>query len=203
MILVTTGGNMARQRNIGNVILVTGDLHIGKTTLISDFLETPLAAGFRVAGILAKGLWKDNLRDGFDLVDLSTGRTTPLARRRKHQDPIEKIMFDFFDHGMQVGAEALSPAVCKTSDIVIVDEVGKLEARGKGWADHLDLLLDEKIRLFIWVVRKESLEQIIDRFQLDAPVIVDVQQPNALQRLMVQVKRRLADPPLAQDDGQT
>ena len=192
---------MARQRNSGNVILVTGDLHIGKTSLISEFLETPLAASYRIAGILAKGLWKDNLRDGFDLVDLSTGRTTPLARRRKHQDPIEKIMFDFFNLGMQAGAEALSPAVCKTSDLVIVDEVGKLEARGKGWGDHLDLLLDEKIRLFIWVVRRESLDQIIERFQLDAPVIVDVQQPNALQRLMMQVRRRLTGPAPDEDDN--
>ena len=65
------------------MIFITGDLHIGKTTLVTRFVKNQSIGELRIAGILAKGLWKDGLRQGFDLLDLSTGQITPLARRRE------------------------------------------------------------------------------------------------------------------------
>jgi hypothetical protein len=62
-----------------SVILVTGGKHRGKTTLGADFIAAVSGKELRIAGILARGLWKDNLRSGFDLVNLSDGSTCPLA----------------------------------------------------------------------------------------------------------------------------
>lgn len=95
-----------------NVILVTGAKHCGKTTLVADFIAAMTARKRRIAGILAHGLWKDNLRAGFDLANLSDGRITPLARRRQIPDPRHGLMFEFFEEGLKAGARALAPRLC-------------------------------------------------------------------------------------------
>ena len=134
--------DQAHALSCGNpVILVTGSKHCGKTTLVADFIASVSGQGLRIAGILARGFWKDNLRAGFDLVNLSDGSMHALARRRSHPDPNHHLMFDFLDAGIRAGRQALAPRVCRRADIVVVDEVGKLEARGDGWARNIEVLL--------------------------------------------------------------
>ena len=179
-------------RAVGNsVILVTGGKHCGKTTLVADFIKSVSGQGLRIAGILATGLWRDNLRAGFDLVDLSDGRTCPLARRRHHPDPHHHLMFDFLEAGIRAGARALAPRQCRGADMVVVDEVGKLEARGDGWAPHIKALLTIDPPLFILIVRLDCLPRICDRFGVhDAPVI-DATQPHAPDHLRAAAERVL------------
>lgn len=172
-----------------STILVTGGKHLGKTTLVARFIEAMAEKDLRICGILAKGLWKKNLREGFDLVDLSDGSTTPLARRMAH--PVRHTGFEFFEAGMTFGARALSPERCRHADIVVVDEVGKLEARGDGWAEHIDRLRPLEKPLFVWVVRMESLEKICRRFGLDNPPIVRISESAPLARLETLARKAL------------
>lgn len=165
------------------IILVTGDKHCGKTTLVDAFIASVAGQRLRIAGILARGLWKDNLRAGFNLVNLSDGSTTPLARRRFHPDPQHRLMFDFFDTGMRAGAKALDPYLCRQADIVVVDEVGKLEARGDGWASHIRALLTLDAPLFILIVRLDCMQQIRELFGLHQVLLIDAQNPHAREHL--------------------
>jgi nucleoside-triphosphatase THEP1 len=166
-----------------SVILVTGSKHCGKTTLVADFIASLSGRGLRIAGILARGLWRDNLRAGFDLVDLSDGSIRPLARRRHHPDPHHHLMFDFLDAGMQAGAQALDPGRCRRADMVVVDEVGKLEARGDGWAPHIHALLAINPPLFILIVRLDCIQRICDRFGFHDVPVIDARQPHAIGHL--------------------
>jgi nucleoside-triphosphatase THEP1 len=165
------------------VILVTGPKHSGKTTLVETLITSLAGKGLHLAGILSRGLWKDNLREGFDLVDLSSGRRTPLARRRSHPHPQHRMMFDFFDSGFRAGLDALSPDACRQADIVVVDELGRLEARGEGWTPPLKALLTLDKPLFILIVRLDGMPQIGDRFGLHGAPVVDVRNARALDQL--------------------
>lgn len=174
-----------------SVILVSGGKHCGKTTLVADFIASVSGQGLRIAGILARGLWRDNLRSGFDLVNLSDGSACPLARRRDHPDPHHHLMFDFLEAGVRAGAQALDPRLCGRADMVVVDEVGKLEARGDGWAPHIKALLAIGPPLFILIVRLDCMQRIRDRFGFhDAPVI-DALQPYAIDHLRDAAERVL------------
>jgi nucleoside-triphosphatase THEP1 len=174
------------------VILVSGPKHSGKTTLVETVIATLAGRGGRIAGILARGLWQDGLRAGFDLVNLSTGHCTPLARRRTGRHPVHGMMFDFFDEGFRAGAEALSLEVCRGADIVVVDEIGRLEAMGEGWAPYLDKLRTLEGPVVILVARLDCMPRIRNRFDLhDAPMI-DVRDPDAAARLHVAVGAEFA-----------
>ena len=49
---------------------------------------------------------------------------------------------------------------------------GKLE--GGGWAESLNMLVELPRYNMIWVVRKEILDEVIKKWKLNNPVIIDV-----------------------------
>jgi len=173
------------------VIMVTGFKHTGKTTLVERFITTMAGKGVRISGILARGSWKNGLRDGFYLVDLSDGSSVPLAQRLKHPDPNSRVIFEFFEAGMAAGARALAPDRNRASDIVIVDEVGKLEAVGEGWAFRIRELLELRRPIYIWVVRTDFLGKIRKSFDLQSPTVVSIEESDALKHLQVVVGEAL------------
>ena len=174
-----------------NVIMVSGPKHCGKTTLVEKFVAFAAGQGLRMAGILAKGLWKDNLRTGFDLINLSSGYRTPLARRRDQLHPQHRLIFDFLADGMQAGLEALSLDACRPADIVVVDEVGRLEARGQGWAPCLSTLLTLDKPLIILVVRLNCIQRIGDLFAIPGAPVIDAGKSGAFDQLFDAAQRIL------------
>ncbi len=166
-----------------HVIMVTGFKHTGKTTLIERFIAAMAERGVKISGILARGAWKDGLRDGFDLVDLSDCSSVPLAKRMKHPDPNSRVIFEFFEAGLEAGARALSPERNRQSDIVIVDEVGKLEAVGEGWAPLIGPLIALRRPLYVFAVRTDCMKRISETLGLKSPEVVYVEEPDPLGRL--------------------
>ena len=181
---------MANDRICGNnVIMVSGPKHCGKTTLVEQFVAFAAGQGLCMAGILAKGLWRDNLRTGFDLINLSSGHCTPLARRRDQLHPQHRLIFDFLPDGMQAGLEALAADACRAADMVVVDEVGRLEARGQGWAPCINALLTLDKPLIILVVRLNCIQQIGDLFAICGAPVIDAGKSGAFDQLFDTARR--------------
>jgi len=137
----------------------------------------------KTAGIIAKGLWKNSIRHGFDLIDLLTGRQVPLARRQKCPDKNKVTPFEFFESGLKFGSKALDKEKCATAKIVFVDEIGKLELSGNGWAPSLFPLLSIKTAVHIWIVRENLINEVCKTWKLKNPVIINCNEKNALNRL--------------------
>jgi nucleoside-triphosphatase THEP1 len=188
-------GNDLRQevrRTAHRVILVSGPRHSGKTSLVEALLASLRGKRLRIAGILAKGLWQDKLRSGFDLVNLADGSRTPLARRRREPHPRHGMMFDFFEAGLQAGRGALDPGRCRGADLVVVDELGRLEAGGGGWTPSVKVLLARTAPVFILIVQLDSLERIIHLLGICDPVVIDVRETDALGQLEAALAVKMA-----------
>ncbi len=164
-------------------IIITGDVQSGKSTLAAGLVRFLNGRGVTMAGILAAGLWKDDQRHGFDLVDLKTREKTPLARRSI--DPADGSItpFQFFGTGMAAGENALDPARCRDASVIMVDEVGKLELKGKGWAPFLGPLLFIRSAVHIWIVRESLVAEVCNRWNFQTPAIVRVDDGDSLERL--------------------
>ena len=168
-------------------IILTGEPQEGKSTLLANALEK--LSDMQLAGILARGLWKNDLREGFDLIDLASGQTTPLARRNPLATP-GTIPFTFFEQGMTAGIHALDPIRCRDADLVCVDEVGKLEIKNKGWAPLLPPLLELEHPVHLWVVRRELVEAVSLKWHLTEPTIVSVNDFKALTTLVALIRNK-------------
>jgi len=67
--------------------------------------------------------------------------------------------------------------------MVVVDEVGRLEARGGGWASHIQALLTLDKPLFILIARLDCMLRICDLFRLCDPPVIYADSPHALDQL--------------------
>ena len=180
MVAETKNSDTNKRRNI---VLVTGSRHSGKTTLVSKFVAGAVQRGLRIAGILAPGEFTQGVRNSFSIIDIARDRAVPLATRNTSDDA-GSIPFDFHDEGLIAGYRALAPDSCRRRDIVVVDEVGRLELNNRGWSSHLSPLLDlpQKIT-HIWVVRREFLPPVCAKWGIEPQVIIDTEEKDALQKL--------------------
>lgn len=176
------------------IILVTGNTQSGKTSLIEGLIPVLKQRNLKLAGILARGLWESNIRCGFILIDLKCGKSVPLARRVKNEGR-NTVPFEFFSSGIKTGRRALSVESCAGADLIVVDEVGRLEIAGMGWAPFLTPLLQLKDAVHIWVVRTGLVDDVCRIWNLDQPPQVRADEPNASDRLwhlMLETRRKIS-----------
>ncbi len=154
-------------------IILTGAVQSGKTTLAEALVKELRRHRQEVAGIIARGLWENGQRSGFDLVDIGTGRVTPLARRKVVSGSSASLTgFDFFVAGWKAGKRALAVENCRQAEVVVVDEVGKLELAGRGWAPLLPALLSLTRPVHVWIVRESLLAQVRQIWKVPSTVVV-------------------------------
>ena len=158
--------------SIGRVIIISGGQGTGKSSAVSRLADDLRRAGLSVGGIHAPGLWDAGQREGFDIVDLRAGDRRLLCRRGGAEDWPAVGPFRFSPEGLRIGRQALSDARRHGVDVLFVDEVGYLELQGRGWAEELDVLVRERRKPMVWVVRSCLVNEVKKRWSLvDAPVL--------------------------------
>ena len=170
-------------------IIITGGRQSGKSTLAARLVRFLNSRGVPLSGIIAIGLWQDDQRQGFDLFDLKTGVKCPLARRQADSEGSAITPFQFFDKGLALGAEALDKERCRDTSVIMVDEVGKIELGGEGWARFLDPLLSIRSAVHIWIVRENLVEKVSRRWNLEPAEIIHVEDENSFAKLKILLKK--------------
>lgn len=165
------------------IVVVTSPRHTGKSSLIARYVNLCSQHHIRVAGILAEGLWEDHQRSGFNLVDLSAGHRVPLAVRSPPSGRA-RIGFDFYLEGVEAARMALSKDRCATADLIVVDEIGKLELIGDGWADYLPPLLGLTGKTHLWAMRESLVDAVARQWAFTPRALVDARSPEALDQLI-------------------
>jgi nucleoside-triphosphatase THEP1 len=148
-----------------SVFILAGDTGSGKTTRAQEVVDGLRARGLRVGGILAPGLLEDGRRTGFDLVNLGTGESAPLARERAGEAGrhAQWGRFSFSPDGLALGQKALGRDA-RTADVVVVDEVGPFELAGGGWSAALDALARDHAGPVVLVVRASIVDAVKGRW---------------------------------------
>jgi nucleoside-triphosphatase THEP1 len=129
------------------------------------------ARGLSVGGVLCPGELREGRRWSFDLGELETGRSTPMATRDPASPWPRLGGFAVNPEALERGRQALSPSAADRCDLLVVDEVGPWELAGEGWAPALARLRGTPARLLL-VVRRSLLAGVQDRYEAeDAPVL--------------------------------
>ncbi len=147
---------------MGRLVALVGPPGCGKTTVCGQVADLARGRGLRVGGILSTGVPADpSGRRERLVVDLSTGRSRPLARRPPVNEGAGRWHLD--EAALAWGAEAARRGAAG-ADVLIVDELGPLELdEGRGWAECVGLLRDAACTLAVAVVREECLPALRNR----------------------------------------
>ncbi len=142
-------------------IAVTGDRRSGKTTKLKRLVEALTARGVKAGGIFQPAADTSAEPEGYYVEDILTRERKELARRLSR--PGESgLIFKFDPAAWEWAARKISEAR-RTCDILVVDEVGRLEASGKG---HLPALLkeipDETVFSCLLCVRSDCFDRVAE-----------------------------------------
>lgn len=132
------------------VIVVTGEIGIGKTTVCEKVVAIARRLGYSCGGILTP-----KSKEGIIIVDIKTDKRKVLASINKvYQGPHTGKYF-FNPEGIEFGTRAIDEGI--SSDILFVDEVGYLELQGEGFVKVLGLIRTGKVKNAILVIRQGLL----------------------------------------------
>ncbi|MDX9811968.1 MAG: nucleoside-triphosphatase [Bacteroidales bacterium] len=152
-----------RGRNASStrVFIVTGSAGQGKTTFVRRLVEILKEDGVKPGGITSERIVDGSNTSGYDIVNVATGERKAFLRSEGH-DGSERIGRFYIDNeGLEAGRTILGQA---EGDIIVIDEVGRLEIAGGGWAPSLDALLARSQKTILLAVRDSFAEEVIRKW---------------------------------------
>lgn len=114
------------------VVAVVGPPGSGKTTQIMDIIRRLREAGVGVGGIIQPAFPSKGVRSGYSVLDITTGEESSLCHRDSPDQSFQ------FTPGCWAWARERIVEACHGAQVIIVDELGRLEARGEG---HMPALI--------------------------------------------------------------
>jgi nucleoside-triphosphatase len=122
-------------------IFITGTPGIGKTTVILQVIKELETKGFKVGGMISREVREGEVRVGFELMDLTSGRKGWLAHINQPTGPqVSRYRVNLTDLS-EIGAAAICKAV-EVSDFVVIDEVGPMELYSNEFQAAVKLALE-------------------------------------------------------------
>ena len=161
--------------NKRKVYIVTGKIGSGKTTLIQKLIRKFQDENIPLSGIYSVRILENEITTGYDTVNISTGERFSFLRVQgeENQQRIGKFYIDA--KGVQKGNAVLMNS---TSELIIIDEIGKLELEGKGWVNAVEQLVTGSKAHLILSVREEFVKEICEKFRISPEIIFNVEQQN-------------------------
>jgi len=133
------------------IIIVTGNIGIGKTTVCQRVVEIVQSQGYGCGGILTyKASDKSILVE-----DIQTGEKETLADTNNLNQGPRVGKYTFSTKSIEFGIRAIERNT--SAVLIVIDEIGHLELRGEGFAKVPELTRTGKMRNCILVIRSELL----------------------------------------------
>jgi nucleoside-triphosphatase len=141
------------------VLILTGAPGTGKTTLLTKIVDALKAKGFSIGGMVSHEVREGNVRVGFEILDLTSGRYGWLAHVNGQNSPqVGKYHVNLYDLE-NIGTVAISQAIEKCSAIAI-DEIGPMELYSQKFKQAVAQALESK-KLVLAVVHGKANDPLV------------------------------------------
>lgn len=156
-----------------NVVLITGEIGSGKTTLISGISSRLKESGIKTGGIIAPAVYENGGKTGYKILDVATDQKMLLSHIHDTEGMARVGRYFFIPEAIDFGRAALSVSRNMDSQIILIDEIGAWELQGQGWASSLNELIINCNMPLILTVRKSFVELVIENWVLQNPLVID------------------------------
>jgi nucleoside-triphosphatase THEP1 len=156
------------------VIIITGSPGQGKTTFVVNLLKRIEGDGIRPAGFLSLGIQENDIRTGFNLMDLQTGTCTRLCSSSPVEGWVRQGHYYFNEEVFKEASERLLRVIRAGTPLVIIDEVGPLEMNNGGWGQVIERLTRDHTIPLLWIVRSSLLDRALRKWDIGDTYVIDI-----------------------------
>jgi len=162
------------------IVILTGAVHSGKTSLLKNAIPFLQGRQVRVAGYLSELLREGERILGYDLVEIGGGRF-PFLRTGSAPDRQQVGPFFLEPDGLRQAERIIRQT--PPGDLLIVDEVGPLELEGRGVRPALETALFSRPGPILLVIRESVLEPLVASLGLQFARVIPVGRRDAADEL--------------------
>lgn len=127
---------------------------------------------FKLGGVLCPEAKNNDIKIGYDIVDVQTDRSVMFGRFTSEADfpgePVGDYLISY--EGLEFANRAIQKALESKCDVVFIDEVGHLELAGRGIVESVRAACQKAPNTVI-VIRKPLLTVFFEYFHLTDPQI--------------------------------
>lgn len=171
------------------ITVITGAPGIGKSTVVMDAVRALKDRQLNVGGIVSRELRTNNIRIGFEFIDLMTNDTSVLASITGNGPKVGKYFVNLA--GCRFAAERLSNAL-KNSDVIICDEIGPMELKSGEFTDSVKRLLDVDKKVIV-VVHQKIQHPLTEQFKKKSSLIINLDLENRAKVSQILLNRLLLE----------
>ncbi len=158
--------NELADKQQASVFIISGKVSEGKTTFLTKLVGNLKAKNMPTGGFYSPRIMKNGQTIGYNLVSVETGVQLNYLKIKKNETGESIGRYDINSEVMNKGKQILSVENVKGKDVIIIDEIGKLELNNNGWKNSLEKLLVTQDLCLILSVRKEYVQQVITDFAI-------------------------------------
>ncbi len=156
------------------VIIITGNVQEGKTSFLVELIELLKKNKIKVDGFVARGVHDEHGRIGYDLEHLIDGERQVYIRNSPSKGWLQYGKYYFNPKGEEFGRRILESINIDNNDLLVIDEIGPVELKGKGWSLDIERLLDTSRMVQLWVVRRPLLKKVIRQWNVGNILVLDI-----------------------------
>jgi nucleoside-triphosphatase THEP1 len=148
------------------IIVITGDLESGKTSLCLDISRLAKETSIKLTGLVSPGVFKAGYKIAIDVQDLLTGERRRLAELKDQvETDLETKRWSFYPEAVSWGNNILQKAT--PTELLIIDELGPLEFnRAQGWVKAIDAIDSGEFQTALLVIRPSLVQQASRRWKI-------------------------------------
>ena len=128
-------------------ILITGPPRCGKSTLISKLIEYFSERNLIIYGFLTPEVRERSNRIGFDIVDIFSEEKSQLARVGNFNIKFKLGKYNVFIEEFDRYIENTLKIEGKTVDLIVIDEIGKMELFSEKFQDFIKMIFTSDIAI--------------------------------------------------------
>ncbi|MFX1394099.1 MAG: NTPase [Promethearchaeota archaeon] len=137
-------------------ILITGPPRCGKSTLISKLINYYSKKNYIIRGFLTPEVKKDEIRIGFDVINILTGKKARLARIGSYKTRFKLGKYKIFIDEFEEIISNLDLNENEKRSLIIIDEIGKMELFSIKFQNILKRIFNSNISILATIGQKLS-----------------------------------------------
>jgi nucleoside-triphosphatase len=157
-------------------ILITGSAGVGKTTIIEKIQKKIEGQGYNIGGVYCPEIRENNMRTGFRIVDIASGREGLLAGLYNSGPIVGKYHVNL-DDLEDIGIIALKNALI-LADYIFIDEIAPMELMSTSFSNAIWHTLEHQKPLVAAIHKRSRHPFILKVKDRDDVLIFDLSRHN-------------------------